>query len=106
VTGRATETPAGSQLQPDTVLRRLPSPAVDWVDVGGQVVAWADDAASLHLLDPIASLVFLLIDGETTLGVTAAELAESFGTSVEQVEPDVLRFAESLSDLGIVERVP
>jgi hypothetical protein len=92
-------------VQPDTVLRRRRSPEVEWVDVAGQVVAWTEDAASLHLLDPIASLIFLLMDGETTLDVTAAELAGSFGMKVEQIEPDVLRFAESLSDLGILERV-
>jgi Coenzyme PQQ synthesis protein D (PqqD) len=105
VTSQATETPAGPQLHPDTVLRRRPSPEVDWVDVGGQVVAWADEPGSLHLLDPIASLVFLLIDGQTTLRITAAELADSFGTETAQVERDVLRFAASLCDLAIVEEV-
>jgi hypothetical protein len=105
VTSQATETTAEPQLHTDTVLRRRPSPEVDWVDVGGQVVAWAEESKSLHLLDPIASLVFLLIDGRTTLGVTADELADSFGTTVGQVEPDVLRFAASLRALAIVEEV-
>lgn len=105
MTSQATETPAGPQLHPDTVLRRRPSPEVDWVDVGGQVVAWAEETSSLHLLDPIASVIFLLMDGQTTLGVTAAELADSFGTNVEQVETDVLGFAASLQDLAIVEKV-
>jgi coenzyme PQQ synthesis protein D (PqqD) len=92
-------------LGASTVLARRPSPTVEWVEVDGEIVAWNADGESLHLLDPIASLVFQLMDGEATLAVTIDDLAEAFGRPPEQIEPDVLRCAASLEEMGLLERV-
>jgi hypothetical protein len=96
---------AAVDLGPSAVLARRPSPAVEWVEVDGEIVAWNADGESLHLLDPIASLVFQLMDGEATLEVTIADLGEAFGRPPEQIGPDVLRCAASLEEMGLLERV-
>lgn len=95
----------GSALEASTVLRRLPSPRVEWVDVEGEIVAWNEDSQSLHLLDSIAALIFQLLDGVTPLGTTAAELADVFSRDVAEVAADVLTLAASLQEIGIVEVV-
>lgn len=93
------------QVTAQTVLRRRPSPDVEWVEVDGEIVAWSQEKESLHLLDPIASLVFQLCDGEATLATTSDDLAEAFGRDAASVADDVLAFAASLEEMSIVERV-
>ncbi len=95
--------PEAEALEPGSVLRRLPSPHVEWVDVEGEIVAWNADTESLHLLDPIAAIVFQLLDGVTSLEQTSRELAEAFGRHLDLVRADVLSFATSLRQIGIVE---
>jgi len=97
--------PEDTTIEPGAVLRRRPSPDVEWVLVEGEVVAWNADSESLHLLDRIASVVFQLLDGVTPLKVTIQELAEAFSRDVAELEADVLTFAVSLQEIGIVERV-
>ncbi len=102
-TGEAAVAPKA--LESSAVLARRPSPHVDWVEVEGEVVVWNAEAEALHLLDPIAALVFQLLDGATPLEQTAGDLAEVFGRDIDLVRADVLRFAASLEDIGIAERV-
>lgn len=97
--------PTQAALGRDTVLVRKDSPGVEWVSIEREIVAWNAERESLHLLDPIASLVFQLCDGDAPLEVTIRELAESFGQDVDKVAVDVLAFAASLEDTGLVERV-
>lgn len=98
-------TVTADDVVPTTVIRRLTSPHVEWVDVSGEIVVWNEPRESLHLLDPIASLVFQLLDGEASVGSTVRDLAEAFGRGPEEIEADVLTCAASLESLGLVERV-
>lgn len=90
-------------LSPESVLRRLPSPQVCWVEVDGEAVAYDAGGDALHLLDPIASLVWGLLDGETSLRQTSDELARAFGEDPQRILDDVLRLGEHLTGMGIVE---
>ena len=89
----------------ESVLRRRPTPHVEWVEVDGEIVAWNQDAESLHLLDQIASLIFQLCDGVTQLSETVLDLADVFGRNADLVEADVLSCAASLLANGLVEDV-
>ena len=100
--GQVPQAPAPA---PSDVMRRRPSPDVEWVEVGGEIVAWNAVGESLHLLDPVAAIIFQLLDGITPLEVTSRELAEAFGRDLEQVRADVLGFAAALEGIGVVERV-
>lgn len=99
------ETRETSLITTETVLMRLPSPRVEWVDVDGEIVAWNADRESLHILDPIAALVFQLCDGAATLHATIDDLVDVFGHERARVDQDVRELAADLMDLGLVERV-
>lgn len=97
---------AGSTLDRAVVLRRRPSPDVEWVEIDGQVVAWNETTETLHLLDPTAGLVYQLLDGRSSLIEIVLDLAAAFENDLGQVERDVLRLASSLEAMALVERVP
>lgn len=97
---------AGRKLDPAVVLRRRPSPDVEWVEIEGEVVAWNETTETLHLLDPTAGLVYQLLDGRSSLAEIVSDLAAAFDGDVGQVERDVLRLASSLENMTLVERVP
>ncbi len=89
----------------DAILAARPSPAIEWVDVEGEIVAWNEERESLHLLDPVAGIIFQLCDGVTPLRVTLEEVAAAFGREPTEIAADVRECAVSLTDLGLVERV-
>ena len=91
-------------LDSTTVLRRRSSPDVEWVEVEGQIVAWNENTQALQLLDPIASLVYQLLDGRSALGEIIVDLGAEFGREVAEVESDVLQLASSLLSMNLVER--
>ncbi|MDQ3628142.1 MAG: PqqD family protein [Actinomycetota bacterium] len=92
-------------LTPDAVLRRLPSPRVSWVEVDGEAVAYDAENDALHLLDPIASIIWGLIDGKTTLHQTSDDLAGAFGQDPHRILDDVMALGEHLTSVGLAERV-
>ena len=94
-----------THLTTETVLRRRPSPLVEWVEVDGEIVAWDQEGEALHLLDPIASLIFQLCDGTASLAVTVNDLAEAFGREPASLTDDVLAGAAALEEKKLVEPV-
>ena len=90
-------------LDPTTVVRRKKPPLVEWVEVEGEIVAWNDETQDLHLLDPIAALIFQLCDGSATLHDNIADLAQAFGQPAEVIAVDVHVCLANLLTLGLVE---
>ena len=94
-----------AELGPDTVLAQLDACQLEWVEVEDQVIVWNGAEGELHHLDRIATLVFRLCDGTTTLGDTVADLALVFGCEPEQIWSDVSRCVEQLCRDGLIEPV-
>lgn len=92
-------------LDASLVFRIRDSPAVEWVEVDGEIVAWTEANESLHLFDNIAALVFRLMDGTTTLGGTIDDLGHAFGRPTEEIAPDVTACVAHLESAGVIERV-
>lgn len=88
-----------------TIVRRRAAPLVEWVEVEGEIVAWNGDTQDLHLLDPIASLIFQLSDGSTTLAENTTDLAQAFGQPEADIASDISACLSNLRDLGLVEVV-
>lgn len=101
----AAPTDRSTPLSSAAVLRRRPPPDVEWVEVEGQAVVYDQSRDALHLLDPIATVVWHLLDGVTPLGRTGEELAEAVGRPAPEVLADVLRFAAQLEEMGLTERM-
>lgn len=92
-----------SRLAADAAPSRVPPPRLEWVDVAGEIVAWHEDNRELHLLDPIASLIFRLCDGRTSLAQTTEDLARAFGETPSSIASEVLGCAGQLCRDGLLE---
>jgi len=90
------------EVTPDVVPERSGAPTLEWVEVDREVVAWNAEREELHRLDPIASLVFLLCDGVTSVRVTIEELAATFEQPADRIRADVLTLLTGLARDGLV----
>lgn len=59
-------------------------------EVGGEGVIFDPTTQQMHRLDPLARLLWQLLDGVATLEETCTEIAELFGADLEQVRNDVV----------------
>src|SRR5687768_13909563 len=71
-------------------------------EIEGETVLYDEDAQVLHLLDPIGTVVWTLLDGTVTLGELCVDLADVFAADLSQVQNDVLRLAGDLSEKGLL----
>jgi len=74
--------------------------------VDGEAVVYQPTDGSLHLLDPIATMVLACLDGRSALGEICEDLAEVFGAPLDQVQQDVVRLADRLQSEGLATSVP
>lgn len=88
-----------------TVLQRSGSPRVEHVEVDGETVAFDTASGSLHLLDPLATVIWKLLDGSANLLETSDDLASALGRPRDEMLPVVLELAGRLEDLALVHRV-
>lgn len=70
----------------------------------GETVVYDEETQKLHHLDPVASVVWALLDGHTPLTKTCDELAQAFGTPVETIRPDVLSVVGFFAAEGLLDR--
>ncbi|HVE63503.1 MAG TPA: PqqD family protein [Mycobacteriales bacterium] len=82
-----------------------PGTAVVAVELDGETVLYDEDAGALHLLDPIATVVWQCLDGEATLEQISVELAAAFEAPPEAVTGDVIELVTRLGRLGLLEGV-
>ena len=100
--GTALSDPA---LAPDRLLRQVTPPDVESFEIDGEILVWERASASLHLLDPSASVVYRLMDGQSTLATTAKDLAEVLGLPFDEMLRDVCQCAAALRERGLLEDV-
>lgn len=72
------------------------------VELDGETVIHDDSNGSVHVLDPIATVVWAVLDGTSTLEEIAVDLAEAFAAPVAQVNEDVLALARRLGRSGLL----
>src|SRR5688572_27206206 len=71
-------------------------------EIGAEIVLYDEGSDSLHLLDPVASVVWSSLDGTMTLRQVCADLADAFYTLEERVRDDVLRLVGELADRNLI----
>lgn len=70
-------------------LVRGTSPDLEWIEVEGETIVWSESTQELHRLDPIATLIFRLCDGRSTVADTVEDLARSFAVPSSEVTADI-----------------
>ena len=82
----------GAQLAPGTIAVR----------VGHETVVWVETTGALHLLDPVATSVLELLDGNRPLVEVTTLLTERFPTAGDRVEADVQRLVRELGNAEVL----
>jgi hypothetical protein len=72
----------------------------------GEAVVYVEGTHALHVLNPIASLIWQNLDGGVAVGELAAMLSETFAAPYDVVLADVLATADSFAARGLLEGVP
>ncbi len=78
---------------------------VAFVPVADEALLYVEATGELHQLDAIGALTCQVFDGTTSIEAAAAQLADAFGAPRQQVQADVLAFAERLGGYGLLEGV-
>lgn len=66
------------------------------VRIGNETVVWVETTGALHLLDPVATEVLVLLDGDLALAEVTTLLTERFLMAGDRVEEDVQRLVREL----------
>lgn len=76
---------------------------VAFVPVKDEALLYVEATGELHQLDAIGAITCQVFDGTTSIAAAASQLADAFGAPRQQVEADVLAFAERLGGYGLLE---
>lgn len=77
---------------------------LELVEIDGEALVWDGEGYGLHYLNGLGTLVYQLCDGKGTVKETAADISETFGVPLKEVQQDVQRLVREFRDLGIIER--
>lgn len=74
-------------------------------ELDGEAVLLDGDTGSVHLLDPMATIVWACFDGATAIDELVGDLSDAFGADVAQVRRDVVDLARDLGERGLLVEV-
>jgi hypothetical protein len=72
------------------------------VELDGETVLYDEDTGRTHVLNPTASLLWKIFDGEASLDELADDVADVFGEDVETVRPQLVELARDLGQQGLL----
>jgi hypothetical protein len=78
------------------------NPAVEWVELDGEVVIYDGDRHQAILINATGALLWQLFDGTATVDELADDVVAVFGVSREDALDDVLTFAEEMAEQGLL----
>ena len=73
------------------------------VEVDGEAVIYDEESGGLHHLNPTATLILQLCDGEATVKELSADLAGAYRAPADEVEQSVRRLLRELRRAGLLE---
>jgi len=75
--------------------------AVEQLD--GEALIYDEESGQLHHLNPTATLVFSLCDGNATAREMATDLSELYGVPADEVEPQVRTLIREFRKAGLID---
>ena len=96
-------TDATARIDARTAPAPRPSVATEVLD--GDVVLHDEATGQVHLLNPSASVVWQLLDGETTIEEIAEAIADASGVDFGQVSSDTIDLVRMLGRLGVLAEI-
>ncbi|HEX6208555.1 MAG TPA: PqqD family protein [Actinomycetota bacterium] len=88
-------------VEPEAAPR--PRATVAHVEIDGEGVLYDEVSNQIHLLNPIATLIWSGLDGRTTLEELSAELSDAFGADLARVRFDVLEAVRGFAEQDLLE---
>ena len=84
------------------VARPRVRPDLTIVELDGEAVVYDEETTDLHHLNPTATVVLALCDGESTLKEISTDISEAFGAPIEEVEPQVRKVIRSFRKVKLL----
>lgn len=86
-------------------LSYVPSKRVDVLelDMGDGFILYNHDSSLVHHLNPSASIIWQLCDGEASVEELGKEVAEEYGLDVAKTRQELATLLSELDALGLVE---
>src|ERR1700722_4645551 len=78
---------------------------VSAVEIDGETVVYDCRTEQLHLLNPVATMVWWQLDGAEPLSRLCDQLGEAFHEPVTRIRADVLALVGRLLTAGLVDRI-
>jgi hypothetical protein len=91
--------------QVDGEFAPVPAPWVRVVPIESEAILIDEKEERLHALDVAGALVWLCLDGTSSLNEIAVDLAEEFGAPVDRVRSDIVGLARQLGAGGLLVNV-
>jgi PqqD family protein of HPr-rel-A system len=83
---------ARPQVRPDLTI----------VELDGEAVVYDEETTDLHHLNPTATVVLGLCDGESTLKEISTDISQAYGAPIDEVEPQVRSLIRSFRKVKIL----
>ena len=100
-----TDPPAISSADIDGSFRPRAKEHITSAEVDDIAVLYDESYGVCHRLDPVATVIWSLLDGNTTIDALVDQLVELYDGDRATVEGDVITFVRHLGDLGVLEGV-
>ena len=73
------------------------------VEIDGEAVIYDEESGQLHHLNPTATLILQLCDGEATVKELSVDLAGAYAAPFDEIEKSVRRLVRELKEAGLLE---
>jgi hypothetical protein len=74
-----------------------------WRMYDGEAVLMSEDGSQIHMLNNVASFIWELADGETTVDDIVTNICERFDVEEDEAQTDTVEFVQELADKDLIE---
>ena len=73
------------------------------LDMGDGIILYDDSSSLVHHLNPSASIIWQMCDGEASVSTLTTETSEELGIAQDQARIDIAALITELEALGLIE---